>query len=101
MKTTLILVIILVLGFFALGFMGVGPLGYNYSMCENDYYSTYPKGMIDAPTTYYNSNDREIGQSLPFRVAFSGSPEKKLRDRVGKCTRVSFLKFFLTKKLHI
>lgn len=96
MKKILILSILVIVTHFVFNFYGIGPFRYQYSICENGFYSTYPNHTTDNSTTYFDSNNTLVGV-CPSWIPTAACIET--REKVGKCTDVGYLKFFFTKKL--
>ena len=98
MKKFLIIVVVVLVGYLAADFFMIGPFAYDYGICENGYYRTYPRGWSDGPITYYDSSNNIAGIS-DGSLHVETQSEKELDKKTGKCTNINFLKFFFIKKL--
>ncbi|MDO8495887.1 MAG: hypothetical protein Q7S43_00330 [bacterium] len=92
---TIAVIIIIVSGYFVYRFFNGGLIKNEWSICENGFYSRYPKGIMDANATYYDLNNNEIG-SCGF---WTGNTQNclEIRQKVGKCTGVSSWRILFTK----
>jgi hypothetical protein len=98
MKKILIVITVVVIGYFVCAYFQIGPLAYRYSICEKGYYM-YNKNILDGGVAYYDLNDEFVGRSCGMYL--EGDPVCEAKNKVvGQCTReIGPLRFFLIKKL--
>jgi len=86
----IIIVLIVSVGLYNFFFLGQKDFGflYKYYYCQNGIYYSYPRGIVDGGTTYYN----EIGEkitSCPGWGVLEGEC-KETHDLAGVCTKKTF-----------
>ncbi len=62
-------------------------LSKSYRYCQNGIYSTYPRGVSDGGTSYYDKNDDKIGQCNSWVPGPTCEPAK---TAAGICTEKGF-----------
>ncbi len=67
----------------------VGNSYYRYQ-CERGYY-TYPYGVTDSSSTYYDSNGRTIGECRSWIAGDTCEPSKKA---VGQCNKEGVVRWW-------
>jgi len=103
-----VLILILVGVYYVCVFFNIGPVGYQWSICENGYYSKYPKGILDGGSEVYNSDNKLVGSCMSWFGCYetgtfdpknSSVGQTEFGKKIGKCSQVSFSKILITKKL--
>lgn len=80
----------LLYNFFVLGQKDFGIL-YQYSYCENEIYSVYPRGIIDGGVAYYNRHGEKLGWCDAWGV--TGDKCRETAKLAGTCQKRSMFRW--------
>jgi hypothetical protein len=92
-----ILILILIGVYYLCVIFNIGPIGYQWELCENGMYTKYPKNYIDANSTYHDSNGNNLGS-----CGFWNSTDENclnIRKQSGQCKNSNFLEIMIKNKL--